>query len=428
MPSFFPNTLRLLPSVALNNVYGGSYWVQSEFSNGEWVHQSKRPSFSLGVTPTLFALFPGIGPVTRIRHSITPSLTFSYAPQASVPTAYLAALNKSPADFIGALQQKQMTLALSQVFEAKLRSDTGSSGEGEKIKLLALDFSPLTWDFEKARVLHTTALNTNSFSYNLTSDLLPGFNFRSDYSLFQGDIQSDTAVFKPYHTGMSASFTINGQSGIFGALSRLFGHPVERATPQMQSLQPNADDAMTNRLSSMPVAGSYARDQQYQIPDVGTWTTSITFTEERQRPPTGGRVIAYDPATACNAFTSNPIVYDQCRQEAILNPQTTLPFNDPIAGGVFVRVPPTETINAQSSFHITEKWSASWGTAYDVVHKQFASQILTLQRDLHDWRAIFSFSESPNGNSYFTFFIANKAQPDLKFNYDKPTYRQQDVP
>ena len=61
------------------------------------------------------------------------------------------------------------------------------------------------------------------------------------------------------------------------------------------------------------------------------------------------------------------------------------------------------------------------------MHKQFASQQVTLQRDLHDWRALFSFSQSPNGNFYFSFFIVNKAQPDLKFNYDKPTYRQQDL-
>ena len=115
------------------------------------------------------------------------------------------------------------------------------------------------------------------------------------------------------------------------------------------------------------------------------------------------------------------------QQNALLNPQTTVPINDPIAGGVFVRMPPTETLNAQTTFHITPKWSANWGTMYDMVHNQFASNTVSLQRDLHDWRALFSFSQNPNGNFYFSFFIANKAQPDLKFNYDKPTYRQQDL-
>lgn len=112
----------------------------------------------------------------------------------------------------------------------------------------------------------------------------------------------------------------------------------------------------------------------------------------------------------------------------MLNPQTnTVSNNDVIGGGVFVRIPPRETLSANSTFHITQKWAASWSTLYDVVNHAFASNQITLQRDLHDWRAIFSFSQSPNGNSYSSFMIANKAQPDLKFNYDKPTYRQQDI-
>jgi hypothetical protein len=434
LPSFLPSTLKLSPSLTFTNVYGGSYWVQTELSRGQWVHQSKRPVAGVSITPTLFGLFPGIGPLTRIRHSITPTITYSYAPRADVPAAYLAALNQSPSNFLGSLAQNAMTLRLSQVFEGKLRSDTGATGEGQKVKLLAIDFTPLTWDFERARVTHRTGLTTNTFSYTLTSDLLPGFNFRSDYSLFQGNVQSDTARFKPYREGIGASFTVNGQSGVFAALQRLFGRAAPGSTAQMQSLNPsqNPDEAMLNRMSSMPVAGSYARDRQYQVPDVQTWTTTINFTSQRQRPPVGGRVITYDPATICNQYSPtgsvpNTVLFDQCRQNALLNPQTLIPINDPIAGGVFVKVPPRETIDAQSSFHITEKWSASWGTAYDLVHRQFASQQVSLQRDLHDWRALFSFSQSPNGNFYFSFFIVNKAQPDLKFNYDKPTYRQPDL-
>jgi hypothetical protein len=48
---------------------------------------------------------------------------------------------------------------------------------------------------------------------------------------------------------------------------------------------------------------------------------------------------------------------------------------------------------------------------------------VSLQRDLHDWRAVFSFTQSPNGNFAFTFFIALKAEPDLKFDFDRRSYR-----
>ncbi|MDQ2889757.1 MAG: hypothetical protein M3R65_04255 [Gemmatimonadota bacterium] len=427
LPGFFPGTLNMNPSVNFTNVFSGPYFVQSELSNGEWVHQSKRPNFSLGISPTLFALFPGFGPLARIRHSVTPRISFGYAPAGTVPTAYLAATNHSAAGFLGALPQEQVTFGLSQVFEGKLRSDTGSSAEGRKIKLLALDFSALTWDFERARETHRTGLTTNSFTYGATSDLLPGFTFSSQYSLFQGDVQSDTARFKPFQEGISASFTINGQSGIFGALSRLFGHTTNAAS-HGKSVEETAQEALNARLSSMPVAGSYARDQQYMVNDTPGWTSQISFSENRQRPPVGGRVVNYDPTLLCNQYTPNPILFQTCKQQALLNPQTAVSnVNDPIAGGVFVRIPPRETISANSSFHITQKWAANWSTLYDVANHAFASNQISLQRDLHDWRAVFSFSQNPNGNSYFSFMIGNKAQPDLKFNYDKPTYRQQDV-
>lgn len=427
LPGFFPGTLNLNPSVNFTNVYGGAYWVQSEFSNGQWVHQSKRPMFSLGMSPTLFALLPGIGPLARIRHSITPRISFGYAPAGNVPAAYLAAINHSAIGFLGNLPQNQITFGLTQVFEGKLRSDTGSTAEGRKVKLLALDFSALTWDFERARQTHRTGLTTNSFTYGATSDLLPGFSFNSTYSLFQGDTQSDTARFKPFREGINASFTINGQTGIVGAISRLFGHnpPPAAAT---RTVEQSEQDQLAARLSSLPVAGSYARDRQYAIDDTQGWTSQITFSSATQRPPVGGRVVNYDPTLICNQQAANPIVYQLCRQNALLNPQTTvINVNDPIGGGVFVRIPPRETLSANSTFHITQKWSASWGTLYDVANRAFASNQITLQRDLHDWRAIFSFSQSPNGNSYFSFMIGNKAQPDLKFNYDKPTYRQQDL-
>ena len=33
-----------------------------------------------------------------------------------------------------------------------------------------------------------------------------------------------------------------------------------------------------------------------------------------------------------------------------------------------------------------------------------------------------AFTQSPNGNFGFTFFIALKAEPDLKFNYNRQTF------
>ena len=75
------------------------------------------------------------------------------------------------------------------------------------------------------------------------------------------------------------------------------------------------------------------------------------------------------------------------------------------------------------NFHLTPKWAGTWTTNYDFRAKKFGSHTVTLQRQLHDWRAIFAFTQAPNGNFAFNFFIALNAEPDLKFNYDKSTYR-----
>lgn len=423
LPSFLNSTFRIRPDITFQNVLGGSYWVRTELSGGQFVHQAKRVSGGISMSPTLFALFPGFGPLSRIRHSITPTIQYSWAPKGHVNNAYLRALNQDSTNFLGNLEQSQITFGLSQVFEGKLKSDTGSSGEGRKIRLLSINTSSITYDFERARSpTHPSGITTENFHYDLSSDLLPGFTFGSDYSLFQGSTYSDTAQFKPYRTSMNAAFTLNGQSGIFAALSRLFGRAVSEAPPN-PSLNQQPDDALEQRLSSTPVAGNNAVSRRYEVPHTDTWTTSINFSSTRQRPPKGGRVLAFDPDTYCNQYSSNPAIFNQCRAQVLLNPVTSLPTNDLIAGGAFVVVPPRSSLTAQSAFNITSKWSATWGTTYDVTHNAFASQQVTLQRDLHDWRAVFSFSSSPNGNLFFNFFIVNKAQSELQFPYNKTTYR-----
>ena len=72
---------------------------------------------------------------------------------------------------------------------------------------------------------------------------------------------------------------------------------------------------------------------------------------------------------------------------------------------------------------LTPSWAGTWTTNYDFEAHKFGSHTVALQRDLHDWKAIFGFTQAPNGNFAFNFFIALNAEPDLKFNYDRATYR-----
>jgi hypothetical protein len=425
LPSLLQGTFNLAPSISLSNVYGGAYWLRTEQSGGKFVHQTKRVSGGLSMTPTFFALFPGIGPLTRIRHSITPTLFWSVAPRATVPRDYLKALNVSPLRYLGNLPQNQLTLNISQVFEGKLRNtdSTKSPGDENKIKLLAMNFSPLSYDFQRAHSGHS-GFTTNRFSYDVTTDLLPGFRGSVDYSLYQGDVMSDTAKFKPYRENINATFTLNGQSGIIGAFNRVFGRAVPEASPQIERVDQNPDDALANRVASTSVAGSAVRNRQYSMPTTESWQAQFTFTSSRQRPPTGnGIILNQDPSGICAQYITNALVYQECLvQTSVLNSATT-PLTRTTAGAPFIRIPARQALQSQMSFHITPKWAAQWGTTYDFNSHQFASQQVSLQRELHDWRAIFAFTQAPNGNFAFNFSISLNAEPDLRFPYDKQTYR-----
>jgi hypothetical protein len=89
----------------------------------------------------------------------------------------------------------------------------------------------------------------------------------------------------------------------------------------------------------------------------------------------------------------------------------------PVPGQI---TPPTRsTLNGSISFSPTRDWSVSWQTLYDFTAGKFGSHVLTLNRNMHDWHATFSFVQSPNGNVVFNFNITLIDQPEIKFDYDQ---------
>ncbi len=424
LPQLLSSSLKLSPSIGISNVDPRAYWVRTEQSGGRFVHQSKRLNYGVSASPTLFGLFPGIGGISRFRHSISPQISYGYAPAATVSNEFLSALNVDPRGYLGSLAQNQVTVTVSQVLEAKMRSkDTSSTAEARKVKLIGLNFSPLSYDFERKRKTGGSGFTTDNFGMQFNSDLLPGFNAGIDYSLFQGSVLSDSAKFKPFRTSINASFNVNGNSGIFGALTRIFGRAVPQGSPETERLEPGPSDALEQRVASTPVAGTSVRNRQYSVPAMQTWQAAFTFSSTRQRPPVGnGEVVVIDPRERC-ALIPRGFVYDACIFQQSTNPVGAEPVGRLTQGGPFVKIPPRETLSANTGFHLTPKWSATWSTLYDFQERQFASHSVTLQRELHDWRSIFAFTRAPNGNFAFNFFIALNAQPDIKFNFDRQTYR-----
>ena len=69
----------------------------------------------------------------------------------------------------------------------------------------------------------------------------------------------------------------------------------------------------------------------------------------------------------------------------------------------------------------TAFWSVSWSTQYNISASRFESQVVRLERDLHEWRAGFSFVRNPNGNVAFYFSIYLSDLPELKVGYNQTT-------
>ena len=435
LPPLFRSLFNITPGVSLANVTSGPFWVRTNLSDGKFVHQSKRPSFSLSASPAIYGLFPGFGPFSRLRHTLQPTFSYGYAPRADVGTDYLAALSRSQAHEFSGLQQNSFTFGLNQNVEAKIRSKSDTNPEaGEKIKLLSLNLSSFTYDIDRAHAAHKSirGLTTSAFTYTFTSDLLPGFQFQSGYSLFQGDPVSDTAKFSPYLENVSATLNLAQGNNPFTVLTKLFGRAVPNDQRPSSAPTPDQatqrDNSYMQQLANQPVAGSGSRGTQFVLPPTQGWSANLTFSSQHSRPVTGSNVVQIDPQARCRQLAQqaqNPFVFDTCIAQ--LTAQTTTTAQNPISpglpGSTIYRNPPTTNLGGDFRFALTEKWAVSWNTQYDFVRHEFAQHVVTLQRDLHDWRAVFAFTQSTNGNFAFNFFIALKAEPDLKFDYNKATVR-----
>lgn len=446
LPRFFQGSWNLSPSINVGNVDPASgLLVRTERSGGEFVSQSKRLTYALSASPTLYAFLPGIGPITRIRHAISPSISYGYSPQATVSDQYLQALGRTRVGYLPALVQNRVSLGLSTNIEAKLRERAGArrdsladstngtssgslvdeAGGGRKIKLLSLNFSSLSYDFARADSTGQGFVDP-TFSISGNTDLLPGLDFRTSYSLFQGDPVSDTATFKPYRTDIGVSFNLNSRSGLFALFGRLLGANGRIDAPSSDTSRRLTEaDANTRRQSQQSyAAGSRSRGPQLAIPANAGWNLSLQYNAARQRRPRGGLQIENDPAALCaNQYLPGTPIYDQCVQFAQNAPPTGLTTGQSGIGAPVFISPPVQNVTSALTFNITQNWAAQWSTQYDVTRSRFSSQQIGLQRSLHDWNAIFSFTQAPNGNFAFNFFIALKAQPELKFNYDRQTYR-----
>ena len=89
--------------------------------------------------------------------------------------------------------------------------------------------------------------------------------------------------------------------------------------------------------------------------------------------------------------------------------------------GTGVSTPDRQSLGFSTNFSPTPFWTLSWSSQYNITDGTFESQVVRLERELHEWRAAFNFVKNPNGNFAFYFTIYLTDLPELKFDYDQTT-------
>jgi len=377
LPALFSGTWKLQPGIAiLNSTSAGPFMLRNQFSGGEFVQQGKRLAFTASLSPTFFGFFPGVGPLTRIRHSISPIIGYQYAPAAKVSEAYARALDPTDTSFnVKSDPQQTISLGLSQSFDAKLKPPPGdTTSEPRKIKLLAINTSPIVYNFEQAKDSGRTGWQMSTMTNTISSDLLP-FQLSITHDLWRGRAGTDSAKFDPFLTSVSTGFTITPATirGIAGLLGFAARAPRPGSTPDTASATPGVGG---------PVFGPQGMGHNGAFAQPGRGFGS------------GGRAFSLQMNYSSNRSRGDTTAHKAGRQ----------------------------MVTFSMTFSPTANWTASWHSAYDFGTQQFADHFLSFERDLHRWRASFVFSKSANGNFAFSFNIALIDQSDIKFDYDQHTF------
>ncbi len=373
LPILFRGSWKIQPVVGMANTTSGPFLIRNRNTNGNFVSQGKRFRFSASASPTLFAFFPGFGLASRIRHSLSPSLSWNYSPGATVPEEYARAVVDPGQPFqLRSDATQTMSLGLSQTFEAKAKTSSGDTAavDARKFRVLSINTSAISYDFEQAKKPGRTGWATESITNSFLSDLLPQFTLSLTHDLWNGPLGFDTTRFDPFLSNVSASFGISANT--LRSIGSIFGLGSPRKG------RPRDDEVPTSYVVD---AGRKGRD----------------FYNSAQTPFSGGR-----------SFTANF--------------NYTLSRTRPIPGGAAPQ--DQQNLGFSTSFSPTPFWSVSWSSQYNITDTEFESQVVRLERVLHEWRAGFNFVRNANGNFAFYFSIYLTDLPDLKFDYNQTTFER----
>ncbi|HEV7591055.1 MAG TPA: putative LPS assembly protein LptD, partial [Longimicrobium sp.] len=193
-------------------------------SYGRFVAGPPRLNIGAGLGTDLYGFFPGVGNYEAIRHHIQPIISWTYSPAVQVKDSASARTQRQVFGEFSAKTVNQITLGLTQTFEAKVRetrpvrgdssADSASAagnratpapGQARKVMLLSINTNALAYSFEPIDRFGTRFL-TPDLSTNLRTDLLGGLQFTMTHSLFEQRAGVDSAGARELRRGRFSPF------------------------------------------------------------------------------------------------------------------------------------------------------------------------------------------------------------------------------
>lgn len=312
-------------------------------------------TFSTGVTAStrFYGMFqPQLFGITGIRHTVSPTLSFSYQPDFSEPkwgyygtyrdtSGRTIKYSKHEREIFGGAptgRQQSLNLSVGNLFEMKYQPADTSRKE-EKIQLLNAGAS-ISYNF----VADSLRLSPLTISYRTDIGRYLNISAGTTYDFYVFDERAGVRVNRLNLT--EKKYLADLTSVSFSLSTSLSGEKTTTPTEYPRQVQQEQDRASAfpavpgQQQAYTDVYGQESAD--FSIP----WNLSLTYTFSQTQ---------NDPR---QRFRSS-------------------------------------SVNASLSFNLTDKWRFSASGSYDFIQKQFAAPSINIYRDLHCWEM--SFSWFPQG-------------------------------
>ena len=427
----------LTPNIA---VEGSMMRVDSILEAKEFVAGPRRVRAGVSLQTDIYGFYPGIGNFEMIRHKVTPSLSWSYAPQV-ISTGLQGRVFGSGV----ARTQNVVTFGFNQTWEAKVNEpapeplpgaldaeggqpapppaaadaaapppgppvaapDPGPAlpgdgalaagalppppGPGEdglsrlppsrNVVLLGLQTNALSYDVIEADSTgnFVDGFTTMSVTNRVISDYLRELDLSFTHELFDDSARREGGArkFSPHLSQLSLGFSLDAESEFLRSIGRFFG--IEPSPEPAAEPEPAPEEVDPQLEAAEPPLDQFAG-----------------FDSDRVIP-------AEDP-------------FDSGARGTGWRADVSYSLNRPRGSAPGSRLR-AQMVQGRLSFAPSPSWTVDWSTAYDVEARRFNDHVVSLVRDLHEWEARFGFVQTATGNWSFQFEVALRANQDLRFDY-----------